>query len=112
MYQIFSTKFLIFIIAFYLGLLFMAGVALATILNCIFKTPPNRHLVSSGIIAAISYMAMTGFLLYALPSSDWSNGEPQGWSAFLSNNIEIISGLVSLVCFVGWQIAARRRQLR
>jgi Mg2+/citrate symporter len=111
MFPVFSAQFLLFAVIIVLGLVFMSGVALAFILNCIFKTPRNHYLASSGMIAAVSYVATAGILLYALPPLDWVNGEPGDLRTVLWDHLITISTLVALICFIGWQIAARKRQL-
>lgn len=112
MFPVFSTEFLILITVIFLVLVFIFSVVFALFLNWMFRAPLKGYLVSSGVIAVVSYVVTTVILLYVLPPLHWINDQPQDLRTALWDNLGILASVSSLICFAAWQIVVRVRQIR
>lgn len=103
-------EFHIFYTLVLLAIAFISGLLLALVLNGVLKTPPHRHLISSGLIVVVSFW-VTGIIgNFTFPPGRWVNGEPQDLRTALWDHLEIIAALVAFICFAIWQFGVRRSE--
>jgi magnesium-transporting ATPase (P-type) len=106
------TVFLAVIVVLALSVVFVSGVGFALLLNWLLRTPMRFYLLSSGIIAVISYSLVTVFLLTMLPPLRWVNEQPQDLRTALWDHLGILAAIITLVCLAGWQIIIRSHKAK
>lgn len=90
---------------------FLSAFFVAAYLNLVLETPPLRYLISSALIAVAGFLLTIIIGNITLPPLRWVNGEPQDLRTALWDLMEIISAVVSVLCFSVWQFSVRRRRM-
>jgi len=69
--------YIVLIINYGLAAIFCSGAIFSLLLNWSLREPLGQHLLSSGIIAVVSFSLAAIILMEVLPPLRWSNSEPE-----------------------------------
>jgi hypothetical protein len=110
MFHIFPWWVIVLILLTELAIMAACAVAFALLLNWIFKTPLQRYLVSTGIIAVVVYFVTGTIFLYTLPPLRWVNTVPQDSRTWMWDHLQMLSAAVAFVCVSLWQLLIRMKR--
>ncbi len=88
---------------------FVTGVVFAILINLGLRTPPTRHIRSSGSVAVISFSLVQASLIFMPGQLQWFNEEPQNLRSELWDHSLVIAAIVAIACTLIWQLIVRRR---
>jgi hypothetical protein len=107
MFPILPLWLVVLLLLIELAIVAACAVGCGLLLNWILKTPLGRHLVSTGILAALVYFIADAILLYTLPPLRWVNEIPQDTRTWLWDHLRTLDIIVTLLCITLWQVLVR-----
>jgi hypothetical protein len=104
----FLPELYIFILAAEIFIAMAVGFFTAFYLNVVLETPEYRFLISSAIIAGLSFLVTDIFCRYALQPLLWFERDNSWRTELWDHRPEIIAAVVATLVFSAWQFAVRK----
>jgi hypothetical protein len=104
-----------FIIIYTLALVaavFICAFFVAFYVNVVSETPAWRYLISSALIAALTFWIAGVILTHALEPLLWFERDNTWRETLWDHRPEIISFVIATFSFAGWQLLVRKRNCR
>ncbi len=105
----FNPELAIFILVAEIAIVLVVAFFAVFYLNLVSETPAYRYLISSAMIAVLSFLLTDIICHRVLEPLLWFERD-NSWRAFFwDNRSEIIAAVVAVLCFSAWQFAVRKK---
>jgi hypothetical protein len=104
----FLPELYLFILAAEIFIAMAVGFFTAFYLNVALETPEYRFLISSALIAGLTFLVTDIFCHYALQPLLWFERDNSWRMELWDHRPEIIAAVVAAFCLAAWQFAVRK----